>query len=77
MSNRGKPDDGLVKILAGLVMIVIFGFLTWYQVGRISSESYWVIFRIWFIPVPAIIITGAITIGGFVLLFQGVVSRFR
>ncbi len=77
MNKYKESENGLGKILAGLLMGIIFGLLTWYQIGRISQESYWVIFRIWFIPVPAILITGAGTIGGFILLSQGIVSKCR
>ena len=77
MTKYEDSENGLGKILAGLIIIIIFGLLTWYQIGRISRESYWVIFRIWFIPVPALLITGVGIIGGFILIFQGIVSKCR
>ena len=77
MTKYEDSENGLGKILAGLIIIIIFGLLTWYQIGRISRESYWVIFRVWFIPVPVLLITGAGTIGGFILIFQGIVSKCR
>ena len=77
MTNYENSENDLGKILAGLIMIIIFGLLSWYQIGRISLESYWVIFRVWFIPVPALLITGVWIIGGFILIFQGIVSKCR
>jgi hypothetical protein len=64
--------SSIEKILIGLALIAVFGFLSWLQLERISNESYWIIFRIWFIPVPAMLLTGVGTLGGAVLFFQGV-----
>ena len=77
MTNYENSENDLGKILAGLIMIIIFGLLSWYQIGRISRESYWVIFRVWFIPVPALLITGVGIIGGFILIVQGIVCKCR
>jgi hypothetical protein len=62
------------RILIGLAIIAIFGFLSWLQIKRINEESYWIIFRIWFIPIPAMLLTGIGTLVGIVLFFQGIFS---
>lgn len=67
-----KSEDSLGQIFGGLAMMAIFGFLTWLQVGRIAKESYWIIFRIWFIPIPVILLTGLATLVGGLLLLQGI-----
>ena len=72
-----KSESALSQILGALAMIAIFGFLTWLQIERIEKESYWVIFRIWFIPIPAILLTGLGILGGVVLFFQGISSGFK
>jgi len=70
-----KSGESLGQILGGLVMMAIFGFLTWLQVERIAKESYWIIFRIWFIPIPVILLTGLVTLVGGLLLLQGIASK--
>jgi len=72
-----KSESALSQILGGLAIIAICGFLTWLQIERIDKESYWIIFRVWFIPVPVILITGLATLGGIVLLFQGIIAGLR
>jgi len=77
MTTSKKSESALSQILGGLAIIAICGFLTWLQIERIDKESYWVIFRVWFIPVPVILITGLATLGGIVLLFQGIIAGLR
>lgn len=72
MAKFGNTENATGLILGGLVMIVIFGFLTWLQIERINKDSYWVIFRLWFIPIPAILLSGIGAVGGIVLFFQGI-----
>jgi hypothetical protein len=72
MGVTTKSESSIGQIFGGLALFAIFGFLTWLQVGRITKESYWIIFRIWFIPVPVIFLTGIATLGGIVLFFQGI-----
>ncbi len=76
-SASTKSADSLRQILAGLTMMLIFGFLTWLQIERIAKESYWIIFRVWFIPIPAVLLTGLGTLVGGVLLFQGFASKLK
>mgnify|MGYP001058704952 CR=1 FL=1 len=77
MTTSKKSESALSQILGGLAIIAICGFLTWLQIERIDKESYWIIFRVWFIPVPVILITGLATLGGIVLLFQGIIAGLR
>jgi len=77
MTTSKKSESALSQILGGLAIIAICGFLTWLQIERIDKASYWIIFRIWFIPVPVILITGLATLGGIVLLFQGIIAGLR
>lgn len=77
MTTSKKSESALSQILGGLAIIAICGFLTWLQIERIGKESYWIIFRVWFIPVPVILITGLATLGGIVLLFQGIIAGLR
>jgi len=77
MTTSKKSESALSQILGGLAIIAIRGFLTWLQIERIDKESYWIIFRVWFIPVPVILITGLATLGGIVLLFQGIIAGLR
>ncbi len=72
MRKYREPENSWGLILGGLVMIAIFGFLTWLQIQRINEDSYWIIFRIWFIPVPVIILSGIGTLAGMVLFFRGI-----
>ena len=59
MTKSNKSEGSTGMIMGGLAMMANFGFLTWLQIGRISEESYWIIFRVWFIPVPIILVTAA------------------
>jgi len=77
MTTSKKSESALSQILGGLAIIAICGFLTWLQIERIDKESYWIIFRVWLIPVPVILITGLATLGGIVLLFQGIIAGLR
>lgn len=77
MTTSKKSESALSQILGGLAIIAICGFLTWLQIERIDKESYWIIFRVWFIPVPVILVTGLATLGGIVLLFQGIIAGLR
>ena len=72
MTKYREPENAWGIILGGLVMISVFGLLTWQQIQRINKESYWIIVRIWFIPVPVIILSGIGTIGGIVLFLRGI-----
>lgn len=72
MTKSKNAESPVGQILGGLAMIAIFGFLSWLQIERINKESYWIIFRIWFIPIPAMLLTGIGTVAGVVLFFQGV-----
>ena len=72
MTKSNNSNDAMGLILGGLVLIALFGFLTWLQIVRINKDSYWVIYRLWFIPIPAILLSGIGTVGGVVLFFQGI-----
>jgi hypothetical protein len=70
-----KQSNPLNKILIGIALVLIFGLLTWLQVERIAEESYWMIIRIWFIPIPVILLTTlGIVFGGF-LIYKDIFSR--
>ena len=77
MVSAKKSEGSMGLMLGGLVMMAIFGFLTWLQIERINEESYWIIFRVWFIPIPIILFTALGSLGGLVVFFQGLVSGFR
>ena len=57
MLDRGR--NGLWKLLGSVLMFLVFLVLTWLQIARFLEESYWMIFLVWFIPIPAILLTGA------------------
>ena len=77
MSGSKQDDSPAFAILIGIGLVTVFGLLTWLQVARIAEESYWVIFRVWFIPVPAVLLTGLGTVGGLAVILQGLASWFR
>ena len=55
--DRGR--NVLWKLIGSAIMFSIFLVLTWLQISRFLEESYWVIFRVWLVPIPVIIFTGA------------------
>lgn len=59
------------KMLSGIGAFAIGGVITALQVLWWSRGSAWVIFRVWCIPVPLIVITGCVAIAGIVLFFKG------
>ncbi len=47
----------LWKLIGSALVFLVLFTLTWLQISRFFNESYWVIFRVWFIPIPAVLLT--------------------
>jgi hypothetical protein len=77
MTGNNRQEGSIGMILGGLAIMAVFGLLTRWQIERINDESYWIIFRVWFIPIPIVIITALGTLGGLVLFFQGLRAGFH
>jgi hypothetical protein len=63
-----------IRIFGIMALTTLFGFLTWLQIVRIQKESYWIIFRVWFIPIPVIIITALLTLFGIFFLIVSILT---
>jgi len=60
------------KLLGSLVFSVVFLGLTLLQAFEVADTSYWVIFRVGFVPVPVILLTVA---GMLVAIYYFIISR--
>jgi hypothetical protein len=62
------------KFYTGLVMIAIGAIPATWQIYKWISDgsSYWIIWRIWFIPLPLIVIAGLLIVGGLWWIAAGI-----
>ena len=70
-----RTSERNAAIWGSLLIVGVCGLLTYYQMIRIGKESYWVIFRVWFIPVPAIFLTGFGTLVGLISFISALLKR--
>ena len=59
------------NLLGGIGAFAIGGAITALQILWWNHGRAWIIFRVWFIPVPLIVITGIISIAGIFVFIKG------
>ena len=67
----------LAVIAIGGGILLLCGLLTWWQVVRIHQESYWVIFHLGGLPIPAIGLTGYGCMAGVILVVKALLTNRR
>jgi hypothetical protein len=60
------------NLLGGVITFAVAGAMTAWQILRWNHERAWIIFRLWFIPVPFILITGIAVVVGLFYFIRGV-----
>ncbi|MBM3997069.1 MAG: hypothetical protein FJ303_23400 [Planctomycetes bacterium] len=62
-------------VFFGVLVIAVCAALTWYQFEWIATKIYWISFRLVFIPISAIGLTGFGVLVGGVILVSGFVDQ--
>jgi hypothetical protein len=66
---RQKRKEAL---FGGLALLAFGGGSTAWQIARWNSERTWVILRVWFFPIPWVLITAVLAVAGFIILLRGI-----
>lgn len=73
MGQRWEPKWSEIGI--GFVCLALFGGLTWWQISLVDRGTAWVVFRLWMIPIPAIVLTALGSLAGMIVLVKGLAGQ--